>query len=318
MGLKTIEVAPFKMGKTVLALSSAQVGGVGYIDNEYHARPYLEKHPTLKSGGEFPFHEPMKTRTNLGMCQTNPAIATAFGTMNPVFLVETMDFGAQMAALSAFADSKEVKTIVIDSGSVVWDLLGDIADSIHEESAAKNAARGRDVGSTMGRLAWNKPKKYNRRFFYACLRSGKHIIVTAHMQEEWKEGADGKLVLAGVRPWLEKKSPHWADLIVEVAMPKAQLDTTTGKQIPPVPSIKIMGENLGGGPDGTLTKGKVLTNPTFATLIELTKLGETNPMLALTEDELDYRNRNAVEKVASKNTGMTPDQEDAATYPHGR
>lgn len=317
MGLKEISFAPFKSGKTVHAVSATQLGGVGYIDTEFHARAYLQAHPKIKSG-QPPFGLPMTTRKNLSMCRDNPAIAEAFNNENPVFLFETMDLGTTMAALQAYSLTPEISTIVLDSGSLIWDLIGDIADTLHDESAKKNAARGKDEQSTLGRLAWNKPKKYNRRLFYACMRSGKHIIITSHVQESWKE-SDGKLVLTGVKPWLEKKSPHWADLIIEFAMPEAKMDTGTGKMSVPVPSIKIVGENLGGGPDGKLVKGTVLRNPTFKTLVDLSELHDTTPVRIYTEEELEYMSRSAVERTAAiAADGLTDEQEDNVTYPHGR
>lgn len=317
MGLKEIAFAPFKSGKTVHGISASQLGGVGYIDTEYHARGYLDPHPKLKPGAP-PFHLPMTTRKNLSMCQQNPTLAEAFANENPIFLLETMDLQTTMAALQAFSRTPEISTIVLDSGSITWDLIGDIADALHEESAAKNLAKGRDEQSTLGRLAWNKPKKYNRRLFYACMRSGKHIIITSHQAETWKEGSDGKLILTGVRPWLEKKSPHWADLIVEFAMPSARMDTSTGKMSVPVPSIKVVGENLGGGPNGSLVKGTVLNNPTFKTLVDLSQLFDTTPPHIYTEEELEYMSRSAVERTSAASVGLSDAQEDNATYPHGR
>jgi len=317
MGLKEISFAPFKMGKTVHALSAVELGDVGYIDNEFHARPYLHPHATLKPRGK-PFQMPMQTRTDLHMCQANPTIGQAFASRNTVYLFESMDFGDQMAAVEAFSNEPSIATIVLDSGSIIWDLLGDVADELNEESARKNAEKGRGDQSTLGRLAWNKPKKYNRRMFYACMRSGKHIIMTSHQQENWKEGGDGKLVLVGVKPWLEKKSPHWADLTVEFALPDAKRDTSTGDLVYGVPSVKVVGENLGGGPNGCFVKGTVIKNPTFKQLVDLSQLTVSAPVGLSDADEQDYRNRSVIERSAVVNNGLSDTQEDNVTYPHGR
>lgn len=314
MGLKVINFAAFKQGKTVLGLSAVELGAVGYHDNEYHARPYLRPHSTTKPAA-FPFDKPMETRTDLGMCTSNPVIAAAFASRSPIFLVETMEFDAVTQATEAFANDPRVVTMVYDSGSIVWDLVGDLADEANEESALKNEAKGRGYESTIGRLAWTKPKKFLRRMFYAQMQSGKHIYITAHVQEVFKE-VDGKLTLVGVKPWLEKKSPHFADLITEAVMPEGKMDYATGKMSLPTPKIKVVGENLGGGLNNCFAKGTVIDNPTFARLVAMNEGVTTAPTPGPNVDELTHRNRAGVERAVVKETGHTDQQEEKIAYPH--
>lgn len=310
MGLKTITFASFKNGKTVFALSAAQIGPVGYIDNEYHARPYLMEHTTIPQGSmPFPFNMPMQTCPDLPMCVSNPIIGAAFGTTNPVFLVETQELDTALEAVKAFGAHPSIVTIVTDSGSVFWDLTGDMADEAHEESLQKNIEKGKGDFSTLGRLAWNKPKKYNRRVYYAQMRCGKHIIHTAHVQEEYKNNKP----TGRIQPWLEKKSPHWADLVVEIALPGLSVGED-GKPVTPVPSILVVGDNLAGR--GGITRGKVIQNATFKHLIDATGMHISAERTGPSEEEAAKRNAKTVEHVASASTGLTDKQEEKATYPH--
>lgn len=315
--MKQINFAGFKQGKTVLGLSAVEIGAVGYCDNEYHARPYLEPHASVRPG-EFPFNMPMQTRSDLGMCQSNPVIAAAFASRHPIFLIESMEFDEVMGATEAFAADPRIITIVYDSGSVIWDLIGDLADEANEESARKNEARTGVYESKIGRLAWSKPKKYLRRMFYAQMRSQKHIYITSHVQEVFKEGNDGKLQLVGVKPWMEKKSPHFADLITEAMMPEVKTDPITGKRTIPLPRIKVVGENLGGGPGNCFAKGTIIENPTFARLIAMNAGpgAPASPVVVPNMEELLHRNKAGVEREAVKQTGLTDAQEEKVAYPH--
>jgi hypothetical protein len=276
IGLKTIAYGPYKSGKSVFGLTLAELGPIGLIDTEYRHEWYTEPAPALSATGAalptrpFPYDNPRLVRPL-------PFLAAARG---EVYLVQTQEIGVVGRAIEAWTRDPAMAGIVIDSGSVVWDLLQDTRDDSNEKASM---------------LSWTPVKKVNRRLMYAAMSGGKHLIITAHTQEKFSK-VGRELVVTGVRPWLEKKSPHWADLTLEFTYPDGC----------PHPIARVDGEGIGG--QGGLVRGAILGDPgkgepaiTFGELVRRLSFMAPSPT-PLDQDELDYRNQTTVAAVGGAPT----------------
>lgn len=274
MGLKAIAFGSYKSGKSVFGLSLAEVGPIGLIDTEYR----MEWYTTPIIG--IPATPPRLYYTNER--RVRPTLPFLSKATHPIYLVQTQEVGVAGAAIEAWAKDPAISGIVIDSGSVLWDLLQDTRD----ESDPKTAM-----------LSWTPVKKTNRRLMYAAMASGKHLLITAHTQDRYKK-VGKELVVDGVRPWLEKKTPHWADLTLQFLYPEGA----------PHPVVQIDGEGVGG--QGGVVKGRYLGDymkkppdpaPSFAELLKrLDYVPEPSATTPLDPDELEYRNRTTVQAVGGQ------------------
>jgi len=278
MGLKAIAFGSYKSGKTAFGLSMAALGPVGVIDTEDRLEWYTV--PAVTQPRPFPFDNPRRVRPL-------PFLAAATGI---IYLVQTKEVGRVGQAVEGFTRDASLVGVVIDSGSVVWDLLQDTRD----ESDPRTAM-----------LSWAPVKKTNRRLMYAAMSGGKHLLITAHTQEKFTK-VGRELVVSGVRPWLEKKTPHWADLTLEFTYPDGA----------PHPVMRVDGEGVGG--QGGIVRGAILGDytktppepaPTFPGLLQRLAFVAPPPPGDPDPDELEYRNRTTVEAVggAPKIPGVDED-----------
>lgn len=258
MGLKMITFAPYKSGKTVFGLTMAELGPIGIVDTEQRIQWYTTPHPSVKPAA-FPYDKPRALRPDLAFFPQNSYV---------VHLVETMEIAVAGRAIEAWTKDPDIFGVTLDSGSILWDLLQDTRD----ESDPKTAM-----------LSWTPVKRTNRRLFYALMSGGKHVVVSSHSQDVYKK-VGRELTVTGVRPWLEKKSPHWCDLVLEFAFPDGAA----------APGCRVAGEGIGGA--GGLTKGKIIGDPTFKKILDkIVYIPQQAPLVD--PDELEHRNRSVVEEV---------------------
>lgn len=266
MGLKTIGYGPYKSGKSVFGLSMAEVGHIGLIDTEDRMEWYTAPPASPVPVEPFPFDNPRLVRPL-------PFLA---GARHVVYLVQTKEIAVAGRAIEAWTRDARIAGIVIDSGSVLWDLLQDTRD----ESDPRTAM-----------LSWTPVKRTNRRLMYAAMSGGKHLLITAHTQEKYKK-VGRELAVDGVRPWLEKKTPHWADLTLEFAYPDNS----------PHPVARVDGEGLGG--QGGLVRGAIIGDPgkgekapTFGGILRRLSYIAPAPRPGPDMDEIEYRNQTTVDAI---------------------
>lgn len=264
MGLKSIVFGPYKSTKTTFCLTMAEAGPLGAVDTEGRWQWLTIPHPTIKPG-TFPFDNPRQIRPDLTYL---PKIE------HPIYLVETQQFDRCGKAMEGFTSNKSIVSVCCDSDSVIWDLLQDTRDTSDPRVAM---------------LAWGEVKRFWRRLHYAMASGNKHLVVTAHAQDIYKK-VGSEIVTVGTKPWLEKKTPHWVELILELQLPEAHVGMP-----PPSPQMKVIGEGIGGV--GGLHKGAIIETPTFMKILNRVKHIPTQRE-ELTPGELDYRNAATVAKIA--------------------
>jgi len=163
--------------------------------------------------------------------------------------------------MKACAVVPEVVGFGVDSGTVLW----------HEVSKIAWTSRLKKGG------AWVGPKNRFDAIEYIAAKSGKHLVITSHLKEEYDKATDqptGKLV-----PDIQGRCPYWVHLRVRLTGGEA------GK-----PTGEIMKENSG----GLFKLGELLSNATFLSVYE--RWGGIEKIEGLVEPgELEYRNRQAVE-----------------------
>ena len=270
MGLRVIAYAPFKQGKTVLGLTMAELGDVGILDSEARLQHYTIPHPSIKPAA-FPFDHPRAVRTDNEMCRLNPKLKAALAKAGCVYVVQTKDIHEAGRAIAEFTSAPALCGIVIDSGSILWDLFQDTRD---------------DSDPRMSMLSWTPIKRYLKRFHYSLDYGEKHVLETAHVQEVIKKVGE-QFVKAGERPWLEKKTPHWADLTVTLDYP----DNAAW------PTLVVMGEGIGGA--GGLRRGARLENATFGDLVQRAGADVKAITPELPPEEVTYRNTVTLEKIGA-------------------
>lgn len=272
MGLRVIVSAPYKHGKTVLGVTVAELGPIGVLDSESRWQHFTAPHPSI-SPSKFPFDSPRAIRTDNGMCETNPVLRASLSRASVAYVVQTKDIGEAGRAVAEFTGHPDITGIVIDSGSVYWDLFQDTRDDSDPKTAM---------------LSWTPIKRYLKRFHYALDFGGKHVLETAHVQDIIKK-VGSEFIKAGERPWLEKKTPHWADLVGTLDYPENA----------PFPTFIVTGEGIGGS--GGLRRGARVENPTFAKLVAMAgSAAATAPIRPeLPPEEVTYRNSSHLEKIGN-------------------
>lgn len=274
MGLKVIAYGAWGSGKTAFAASAAEVGPMGVVDNEQRWQHYTIPHPTEKArkylheGTEIPAYAyPRLLRQD---------VAWLPRTEHTIWLVQTMEPGLAWACVQAWAKDPSIKTQVLDSASVLWDLLSDGA----YEAQAEN--------EKLGGLAWVPVKKTFRRITFAMMASGQNWIQIAHRQEI----LDKAMRVQDVRPWTEKKSPHWADIIAQFVLGEKGL-----------PRMRVEKEKVLGGAGGTALKsGTILEAPTFKQVLVLAGEREALPTGSPNMEEIERRASATVAAVAGTPT----------------
>jgi hypothetical protein len=270
MGLRVIAYAPFKQGKTVLGLTMAELGDVGILDSEARLQHYTIPHPSIQPA-KFPFDHPRAVRIDNEMCALNPKLKEALSKAGCVYVVQTKDIHEAGRAIAEFTSAPGLAGIVIDSGSILWDLFQDTRDDSDPKTAM---------------LSWTPIKRYLKRFHYSLDYGEKHILETAHVQEVIKK-VGSEFVKVGERPWLEKKTPHWADLTVSLEYP----DNAKW------PTMVVQGEGIGGA--GGLRRGARVENPTFGELVRRVGALEGAITPARPEEEVTYRNAATLERIGA-------------------
>jgi len=263
MPLKQLIYADPKQGKTLYVLSMAAGGALAYADDEYALDWYLEPHPDETVT---PF-----SATNKEVLTTTirPHIRKLLGLPDTplpvVYWLQTQEIAKLKNFIAAAAARSFIFGIGIDSLSVVWDLASDTVEEAPEKS---------------GGLAWKEAKRIMRRFQYALLGSKKHYVCTSHRQISYT----AQMVITGSGPWVEKKTPHWLDLI-------GRMEYIKGKP----PTLEVMGERSG----GLLPLGTKVEAPTWDKVFHL--FGGTVPAgrdIPLDATEVEYRNKTAATRMA--------------------
>lgn len=299
-GLKAILFGTYKVGKTVMALSSAELGNVGYVDTERRLHLYTRPEPAarlpeaalaaliagiIRKGGspkaaedfarKVAYANPRRLRLDLDRINSNPVAAEAFkrGAENIIWLVQSEELNVAKLSVEVWSFDDEIKTLVTDSASIHWDLMQDTIDQLDEK---------------VRMLGWGDVKRFDRRYRYALMNSNKHAILIAQLQEKGKMVKDGggktQWQITGVVPWIEKKAPHWADLIA-----RFETEPKTG-----LPRMIITGEGMG-GPNG-LCVNTAVNNPTFAGLVK--RIGWIPPVESANASNIERSNVEAVSRVA--------------------
>lgn len=285
---KTIAFSPPKTGKTVFGLTMFECGTIYIIDTEARVHHYTVPHPGVDPAS-FPFDNPRIPRLDNHMVQSNPVLKAAFeagiSKGHKIYLVQSIALDVIKDALYAFNRSPEIFGGVVDSSTVIWDYIMDLRDTSN------------DVGSGTDLKSWIGPKTYNRRMFHGFIASGKHVLVTAHPQEKLKlkELADGRreFVVDKVIPHVEKKVPHWADMVVAMEVPPKD---PKHPDAPIFPRLRVVDEGLGGL--GGLTRGARMENPTYKALID--RLGGlTTPLSVPNLDRDDAASAAVLDKIGS-------------------
>src|SRR5258708_7239356 len=124
MGLKTIAYGPWSAGKSWLGLSMAQGGPIGLIDTEQRMEGDTEAAP--ETPGPFPFDRP---RVVL------PTLAPLAPAASTIYLVQTNEIAVAGRAIEGWARDSRIVGMVLDSGSVLWDLLMDTRDESDPRTA---------------------------------------------------------------------------------------------------------------------------------------------------------------------------------------
>jgi hypothetical protein len=223
-----------KSGKTTFVLSACALGRLAVSDTEFVLQEYVEEHPTARTPAGKPLFTPMAhVKRLLGIAEEEwPEIA----------ILQSNDLGAIRSFLYAVARDPKVVTVGRDSQSVIWDL-------------ASSA-----IGGPGDRGNWNAVKQPLRLIQYDLMASGKHLIMTAHLDSMFN--ADMTKVV-GQRAWTEKKDPYTATW-------ELHLEFGEGMR---APVATVVGEVSG----GRIARGTTIRNPSFPRLLDL--IGRPRPLL---------------------------------------
>lgn len=167
-------------------------------------------------------------------------------------------------ALDELNDEKVLEnydTVVIDSGTKLYENMQAAAFEIVENRAKRQKMSGKDIDLNDLNLSmrdWGHIRRWNQQLAttYILLSNlGKWTVVTAHEKEITQElgtGQNKKTVVVGYRPDLAKKAEHDFDIVLRMFTKK---DPATGE-------VKFLAEVY---KDRTqVTKvGDILENPTF-------------------------------------------------------
>lgn len=241
MGLKIVAYGAVGEGKSIFCLTMAEVCNVGVIDTEQRWQHLTDPHPTVKP--KFPGAEAVKRGVPADV-YANPRIIRHDvpwlpKSQNVIWLVQTMDPQYAWECSKIWAQDPEIGGQVRDSASVLWDMLQD----------------SRDPDPSLGGLAWVPVKKADRRMVYTLLESKQHWVLVAHVQETM----NAEMKVTGTKPWIEKKSPHWADLVLRFSY--SNLD--------PAPKCVVEKQKVLGGLGGAgLKLGTQFLGATFRQIME--------------------------------------------------
>lgn len=268
MGLKQISYGAFGSGKTAFAATMAEVCSIGVIDTEQRWQYYTEPHPTEKPLvprdpsmlGADAYANPRALRQDVDWLPK---------TSNVIWLVQTMDPMHAWEVSKIWARDGGIGGQVRDSASVLWDMLQD----------------SRDTDPSLGGLAWVPVKRTDRRMVYTLLEGRQHWILIAHLQELM----NSEMKVIGTKPWVEKKSPHWADVVMQHVFSSEW----------PRPKMRVEKEKILGGRGGGLKVGTVLEAPTFRQVLELAGGDRTVVNKPARLDEIEARTKNLLAQVAS-------------------
>lgn len=298
MGLKVVADGFAGAGKTAFAVSMSEVGTIGVVDTESRWQWYTETHPSMKARPEIP-------GALLGQLiradEPNPAAARAhwqgvyahaYGLPrrvrqdvtwlarndNTIWLAQTMDPILAWHITRVWALDQEIVGIVKDSGSVLWDILQD------SKPVKLDPVTGEDK---LGGLAWTPVKRTDRRATFTLLKSGKHWIYTAHIQEKM----NSKMEVVSTNPWLEKKNPHWADLVIRFH---------NGPDLKR-PRAEVRADKVLGGKGGALRLGSTHEGLTFKRLLDLAGAEFASALAGSSEtmEQIDERTKRAVQMVGA-------------------
>ncbi len=285
MGLKVIVDGAFGSGKTALAATLAEVGPVGVCDSEQRWQYYTVPHPHIQPRTAMP-PEIMVALNPAGDGKLAKAWTAVYveayaaprmlrqdvawlpKTENVVWLVQTMDPINAWNVTRIWANDAGIKGLVKDSASVYWDILQDAVDR----------------SSNLGGLAWTPVKRTDRRSTYTLLKSGKHWILTAHTQEKM----NAKMEVVARVPWVEKKNPHWADLVLRMHFQENEK----------VPRCEVVKEKILGGKGGALRKGVIVSGLTFGKLLSMAGTIAEPAKSGETMEKVERRVESAVARIS--------------------
>lgn len=152
-------------------------------------------------------------------------------------------------------------TVVIDSGTKLYENMQSAAYEIVENRAKKQKLKGRDVDLDDLNLSvrdWGHIKRWNQQLattYILMSNMGKWTVVTAHEKEITKDigkGQNKEIVVIGYRPDLAKKAEHDFDIVLRAFT----------KKDPAIGEIKFFAEVYKDRTNVTKV-GEVIENPTF-------------------------------------------------------
>lgn len=260
MALKCLNYGEQGSWKSCFALSMAAGGPIAIADTEFAYDWYIAPHPSPR---------PLSNK-EWQMVTLREEAKALFGIplerTPDLYLLQSQELGKVQEFLETFGSVPEIFGLAVDSMSVLWDMASDVAYDLQ------------DANPKLGGLAWEPPKRSMRRFQYALLRSRKHYVVTAHLQQKLNK----EMAVIGEGPWTEKKVPHWLDVIIKhEKMAGNKVKLTVEKER----SLK------------RVEKGDVVEPPTFMRVVEM--LGGVPPV----NEGVVVGEVESVEK-ANKNTVM--------------
>lgn len=120
---------------------------------------------------------------------------------------------------------KEFDTIVVDSGTKLYENMQAAAYEIAEQRAKKQKMQGKAIDLDDLNLAqrdWGHIKRWNQQLqtsYILMASQGKWAVVTSHEKDETKEMGDRRVVI-GNMPDLAKKAGHDFDIIIRTSTKK--------------------------------------------------------------------------------------------------
>lgn len=275
MGLKCLDFGLFGSGKTGFAATMAEICDIGVIDTEQRWQHYTDPHPTAKpkvpSAAAIKAGCPPLIYANPRILISRPDLTWLPKTNHIIWLVQTMDPNIAWECRKIWATDPTIGGQVVDSASVLWDMLQDSRDTENEK---------------LGGLSWAPVKRLDRRMTYTNVNSGQHYIANCHKQELM----DKEMHIIGSRPWAEKRSGHWFDLVLQFVFSSEDK----------APKLRVDEEKILGGVAGALKKGTIIDGgPTFKQI--LTRAGGDRSVVTKMEsiEQVEISTQKLVNQTAS-------------------
>ncbi len=219
--------------------------------------------------------------------ESNPNIKGVMRTTSASEVQETLDALNDEDALADF------DSIVVDSGTKLYENMQTAAYEIVEKRSRKQVRKGKDIDLEDLNLAqrdWGHIKRWNQALKTAYIvfsSQGKWIVEVAHQKDVFRDATDDEKkkgidrVKIGEAPDLAKKAEYDFDIVL-------QLFTKEDKEGVTTYFAKVLKDRT-----GVLNKGDIIENPTFETW----------------RDKWESTRKHGVKKAVDYSTGIKKDQD---------